>query len=147
MQVEAICNGTVLDHIPSEVLFKIVTLLGLDQFSGPVTIGNNFESKRIGRKGIIKMTDRYFTEEELSRITILAPDVRLNVIKDYQVVEKHLLSLPQSVVGLVRCPNPRCITCAEPMPTRFSVLRKEDSVQLTCDYCARQLDSLQADLL
>lgn len=147
LQVEAIRNGTVLDHIPSDVLFQIVALLGLEQFSAPVTIGNNFESKRIGRKGIIKMTDRYFTQEELSRITILAPDVRVNVIKDYKVVEKQVLSLPKEVVGLVRCPNPRCITSSEPMPTRFSVLRRGEGVQLTCDYCARQLESQQAELL
>ncbi|KGN83157.1 MULTISPECIES: aspartate carbamoyltransferase regulatory subunit [unclassified Porphyromonas] len=147
MMVESICDGTVLDHIPSDKLFAIVALLRLDQFSAPVTIGNNLESKRYGRKGIIKMTDRFFTEEEISRITILAPDIRLNVIRDFKVVEKKALKLPKEVVALVRCLNPKCITNNEPMPTRFSVVQDKQRVHLECHYCGRKCMGSEAQLL
>lgn len=146
--VEAICNGTVLDHIPSDKLFKIVALLGLDQAPTAITIGNNLESKRVGSKGVIKITDRFFSAEEISRIAILAPSVCLNIIKDYEVVEKKELSLPAEVAGLVRCPNGKCISSVEPMDTRFAVSRTEDEgVLLTCHYCGRSLLSEDCELI
>lgn len=140
MLVAAICDGTVLDHIPSHKLFKIVELLGLDTFSEPVTIGNNLDSRRCGSKGVIKMSDRFFSEDEINRIAILAPDVQLNVIRSYEVVEKRQITLPIEVVGLARCSNPKCITNAEPMPTRFAVSRPEhQGVILECRYCGRKI--------
>lgn len=149
MLVEAICNGTVLDHIPSDKLFQIVVLLGLDKFEdGPVTIGNNLDSRRCGKKGVIKMSDRFFSEEEINRIAILAPDVQLNVIRNYEVVEKRPLSLPEAVVGLVRCSNSKCITNAEPMPTRMLVSATADQhVCLECHYCGRKVLGDNAELL
>lgn len=147
MMVESICNGTVLDHIPANKLFTIVSLLRLEQFAEPVTIGNNLESKRCGSKGIIKMTNRFFSEEEISRISILSPDVRLNVIRDFQVVEKKVISLPSEVVSVVRCPNPRCITNNEPMATRFAVEQEEHLVRLECHYCGRKMLGGEAELL
>lgn len=147
MMVESICNGTVLDHIPSDKLFAIVSLLRLDQFTAPVTIGNNLESKRYGKKGIIKITDRFFSEEEISRIAILAPDIRLNVIKDYEVVEKKPITLPNSVVGLVRCSNAKCITNNEPMLTIFQVEQSEAQAHLECHYCGRKMLGSEVELL
>lgn len=148
LMVEAICNGTVLDHIPSDKLFKIVSILGLDCAETPITIGNNLESKQVGRKGIIKITDRFFNEEEINRITILAPSIRLNIIKNYEVVEKKHLALPSIVVGLVRCPNSKCITNAEPMPTKLSVaMETGGSVQLTCHYCGRSQRGTDCEIL
>lgn len=140
MLVEAICNGTVLDHIPSGKLFKIVTLLGLDHVSAPITIGCNLDSRRLGSKGIIKISDHFFSEDEINRIAILAPDVRLSIIRDYAVIEKRSLTLPKSVVGLVRCSNGKCITNAEEMPTRFvTEMTDERRVRLECHYCGRQV--------
>ncbi len=149
MLVEAICNGTVLDHIPSSKLFKIVSMLGLDKLSNPVTIGQNLDSKRCGKKGVIKISDRFFSPEEISRIAILAPRVQVNVIRDYEVVEKHLVTLPEEATALVRCPNPKCITNAEPMPTRFAVTLEEGSpsVSLECHYCGRKTTGDTAELL
>lgn len=147
MMVESICDGTVLDHIPSDKLFAIVSLLRLDQFTAPVTIGNNLESKRFGQKGIIKMTDRFFTEEEISRIAIIAPNVRMNIIRGFKVVEKKSLTPPSEVVGLVRCPNAKCITNNEPMATRFRVQGKKDELELECHYCSRKTISTKVELL
>lgn len=149
MLVEAICDGTVLDHIPSDKLFKIVALLQLEQMTTPITIANNLESAHCERKGIIKMNDRFFSEKELNKIAILAPSVRLNVIRGYDVVEKKNLSLPSEIIGLVRCSNAKCITNAEPMTTRFAVMQDETTQRaiLECQYCSRKAQADEAELL
>ena len=88
LQVAALENGTVIDHIPSDKVFTVVALLGLENTDSNITIGNNFESKKLGKKGIIKVADRYFTAEEVSRLSVVAPNVKLNIIRHYEVVEK-----------------------------------------------------------
>lgn len=117
LQVAALCNGTAIDHIPSNQVFKVLSLLNLGDLKNPVTIGNNLESKKMGTKGIIKISDKFFEEEEINRIALIAPNVVLNIIKDYQVVEKKRISLPQTILGIVKCNNPKCITNNEPMLT------------------------------
>ena len=82
LQVTALENGTVIDHIPTEKLFTVVSLLHLDKCEESVTIGNNFTSKKIGKKGLIKVSGRFFTDEEISRRSVVCPNVRLNIIKD-----------------------------------------------------------------
>jgi aspartate carbamoyltransferase regulatory subunit len=88
MLVSAIENGTVIDHIPAEKTYEVVDLLGLRESDTPVTIGYNLPSKKIGRKGIIKITDKFFSNEEISRLSVVAPKIVLNIIKDYEVVLK-----------------------------------------------------------
>nr|WP_185154965.1 aspartate carbamoyltransferase regulatory subunit [Dysgonomonas sp. HDW5A] len=134
LQVAALCNGTAIDHIPSNQVFKVLSLLNLGDLKNPVTIGNNLESKKMGTKGIIKISDKFFEEEEINRIALIAPSVVLNIIKDYQVVEKKRISLPQTILGIVKCNNPKCITNNEPMLTRFEVL-DNNKVVLNCHYC------------
>ena len=99
MLVEAIRDGIVLDHIPSDKLFKIVALLHLEELTTPVTIGNNLQSVRHQRKGIIKMADHFFSPKDVDKIALLAPEVHLNVIRDYQVVEKRKVTLLWRYVG------------------------------------------------
>lgn len=134
LQVAALCNGTAIDHIPSDQLFKVVSLLNLASLPHPITIGNNLESKKMGSKGIIKIADKFFEESEINRIALIAPNVVLNIIKNYQVVEKKRVSLPQTIYGIVKCNNPKCITNNEPMQTRFEVL-DNNQVVLNCHYC------------
>jgi len=137
--VAAIENGTVIDHIPPEQLFKIALMLGLEKTSSTITIGNNFISGEMGRKGVIKIADKFFEEDELDRIALIAPNVILNIIRDYEVVEKRTVTLPDEVVGLVKCNNPKCVTNNEPMPTRFEVIDKEKGT-LKCHYCERKIN-------
>lgn len=134
LQVAALCNGTAIDHIPSDQLFKVVSLLNLDNLAHPITIGNNLESKKMGTKGIIKISDKFFEESEINRIALIAPNVILNIIKDYRVIEKKRVSLPHIIKGIVKCNNPKCITNNEPMETRFEVL-DNTQVVLNCHYC------------
>ena len=136
-QVAAIKNGTVIDHIPAEKTYQVVNLLELQTLDTPVTIGYNYPSKKIGRKGIIKVSDRFFTDEEISRLSVVAPNVVLNVIKDYEVVEKKTVTTPDELRGIVKCNNPKCITNNEPMQTVFNVVDKVHGI-LKCHYCDKE---------
>ena len=91
LKVSAIENGTVIDRIPSHVLFKVINILGLDSCPHQITFGMNLDSKHLDKKAIIKVADRFFTAEEINRIALIAPTAKLNVIKNYEVAEKHLV--------------------------------------------------------
>lgn len=132
--VAALKNGTAIDHIPSDQVFKVVSLLRLQELKNPITIGNNLESKKMASKGIIKIADKFFKEDEINRIALVAPNVKLNIIKDYEVAEKKQVTLPDEITGIVNCNNPKCISNNEPMKTRFHVIDKE-KVTLRCHYC------------
>jgi aspartate carbamoyltransferase regulatory subunit len=137
MQVAALKNGTVIDHIPSDKLFTVVSLLGLEHMTNNITIGNNLESKLLGKKGIIKIANKFFSNDEINRIAVVAPNVRMNIIRDYEVVEKRQLQLPDELIGIVKCSNQKCITNNEPMPTRFHVIDKDNCV-IKCHYCEKE---------
>ncbi|MEN6588675.1 MAG: aspartate carbamoyltransferase regulatory subunit [Proteiniphilum sp.] len=134
LQVAALENGTAIDHIPTDAVFKVVALLQLQKLDNRITIGNNLRSNKMGKKGIIKVSDKYFREDELNRIALVAPNVNLNIIKEFEVVEKKKVVLPDEIVEIVKCNNPKCITNNEPMKTRFHVIDKE-KVELQCHYC------------
>lgn len=139
MLVAAIENGTVIDHIPTEKTFHVVNVLELEKLHTPVTIGCNYRSKKLGRKGIIKAEDKFFTDEEISRLSVVAPNVVLNIIRDYEVVEKKPVVTPDEIRGIVKCNNPQCITNNEPMDTVFRVVDKERGI-LKCCYCEKEQD-------
>ena len=144
MLVAAIKNGTVIDHIPTEKTYQVVSLLGLERLSTPVTIGYNYRSKKLTRKGIIKAEDKFFTDEEISRLSVVAPNIVLNIIRDYEVVEKKTVTTPNVLKGIVKCNNPKCITNNEPTATIFHVTDKENGI-LRCHYCEKEqcIDSVE----
>ena len=144
--VAAIKDGTVIDHIPADKTYHVVQLLGLDRMKTPVTIGNNFPSDRLGKKGIIKVADKFFTDEEVSRLSVLAPNIVLNIIRDYEVAEKRIVTTPDDLRGIVRCKNPKCITNNEPMQTYFHVVDKEHG-RLMCHYCEVEQDIGSVELV
>ena len=139
LQVAALENGTAIDHIPPRQLFKVADMLSLKELENTITIGNKFHSKKMGSKGIIKIADKFFEEDVINRIALIAPNVILNIIRDYEVVEKKTVELPDELVGLVKCNNPKCITNNEPMPTRFDVIDKESGT-VKCRYCERKIN-------
>ena len=136
LSVSAIKNGTVIDHIPAGSLFKVISILKLDELETMVTFGNGFESKQLGKKGIIKLSEVFFDNEEINKIALVAPTAKLNIIRDYEVVEKMKVEIPDEVTGIIKCVNPKCITNNEYVITRFSVISKE-MVQLKCHYCEK----------
>ncbi len=135
--VAAIKNGTVIDHIPADKTFQVVSLLGLEKETSPVTIGFNYPSAKLGKKGIIKISDRFFTSEEINRLSVVAPKIAISIIRDYEVVEKITVETPDTLHGIVKCQNPVCITNNEPMPTIFHVADKEGGI-LRCHYCDKE---------
>lgn len=145
LQVAALCNGTAIDHIPSDLLFKVVKLLRLETFDNRITIGNNFESSKMKSKGIIKIADYFFIENDINKLAVIAPNIILNIIKDYEVVEKKRLLLPDVIKDVVKCINPKCITNNEPMSTRFEVIDK-NCVELRCHYCDTKITEDQIEL-
>ena len=134
LSVSAIENGTVIDHVPAHQLFKVIQILGLDCIENQITFGTNLESKKLGRKAIIKISGIYFEDEDINRIALVAPDAKLNIIRDYEVVEKKVVEVPDNIVGVAKCMNPKCITNFETVTTKFKVVSKKE-VALKCHYC------------
>jgi len=137
--VSAIKDGTVIDHIPSKDLFKVITILGLDNIENQITFGTNLESKKLGKKSIIKISGMYFRNEDINKIALVAPEAKLNIIKDYVVVEKRIVNIPDEITGITKCVNPMCITNHEEVVTRFTVVDKKN-VKLKCHYCEKITD-------
>ena len=146
LQVAALENGTAIDHIPTDAVFKVVSLLQLQKLNNRITIGNNLKSSKMGSKGIIKVADKFFREDELNRIALVAPNVNLNIIRNYEVVEKKKVLLPDEIVEIMKCHNPKGITNNEPMKTRFHVTDKE-KVELQCHYCEIKIKKEEVVLL
>lgn len=136
LSVSAIQNGTVIDHIPARYLFKVIQILGLDKIDHQITFGTNLDSKKLGKKAIIKIADKYFEDDDINRIALVAPDAKLNIIKDYEVVEKKVVVVPDRIVGIAKCMNPQCITNHEQVTTKFRVISKKN-VALKCHYCEK----------
>jgi aspartate carbamoyltransferase regulatory subunit len=139
LQVSAIENGTVIDHIPARSVFQVVRILGLQDCKEQILFGTNLESKKYGQKGIVKVANRFFESDEINKIAIAAPSATLIVIRDYQVVEKKKVSIPDQIYKFVRCVNPNCITNHEQIPTRFNVIDKQE-IRLQCHYCEKVTD-------
>jgi len=137
--VNAIKEGTVIDHIPAKDLFKVIRILGLECSDNQITFGTNLKSEKLGKKAIIKIENRFFEQEEINKIALVAQDANLNIIKDYKVVNKMMVEIPDKVVGIVKCFNPKCITNNEPVTTKFTVVSKKD-VTLKCCYCEKITD-------
>lgn len=136
LKVSAIKDGTVIDHIPATHLFKVISILGLDKIDNQITFGTNLESQQLGRKAIIKVAGKFFEDDEINKISLVAPHAKLNIIKEYEVVEKRAVQIPEKIVGIVKCFNPKCITNNEAMTTRFSLVQ-EEPVALKCHYCEK----------
>jgi aspartate carbamoyltransferase regulatory subunit len=136
--VAALKNGTVIDHIPSDKLFMVVSILHLEKLPNQITIGNNLASKKLGSKGIIKVSDQFFTEQDINKIALIAPDAQLNIIRDYEVKEKKKLAIPDLIEDIVRCGNPNCVTNHQPINTRFELVDR-NPLTLRCHYCERMM--------
>lgn len=137
--VSAIKEGTVIDHVPASALFKVVSILNLDKLDTMISIGNSLGSKKLGKKGIIKLSKVFFKDSDINKIALVAPCAKLNIIRDYEVVEKKVVAIPDEIVGIVKCVNPKCITNNEKVDTRFNVVSKSE-VRLKCHYCEKITD-------
>lgn len=140
LSVSAIKNGTVIDHIPAKSLFRVITILDLDKFDNQITFGTNFDSKKLGKKAIIKVSNKTFVDDDVNRIALIAPDAKLNIIKDFEVVEKYTVKVPDQIIGIAKCVNPKCITNNELVKTKFQVISTNGENVLKCHYCEKITD-------
>ncbi len=137
LTVKAIENGTVIDHLQAINTYKIISILGIDKIDTEVFIGNNLESKKYGKKAIIKIADKFPSMEDVNKIALIDPNAVINIIKDYKVVEKKNVTLPETIQTFVKCINPKCITNHDNVETKFKVQVKDGKVGLKCYYCEK----------
>ena len=136
LEVSAIENGTVIDHIPSHNLFSVMNILEIDKIDNRITFGKNLKSKKIEKKAMIKISDLEIPEQVYSKIIAFAPKAHVSYIRDNKVVEKTILTVPDTISGCVKCANPMCVTNLENLNTHFDVTDKEN-LALKCSYCEK----------
>jgi aspartate carbamoyltransferase regulatory subunit len=141
LQITAVKNGTVIDHIPSDKTMKIVELLGLTSSNERITVAFNIDSSRSGKKGIIKIADRKLSSAEIEKIALIAEKSTINIIENFKVVDKKYPTLPEVLHNIIKCQNNKCITNIEDIESKFEL---EDENSLRCFYCERTMDKKEA---
>jgi aspartate carbamoyltransferase regulatory subunit len=136
LKVSAIENGTVIDHIPSGSVFQVIKILDLADYPNQLLLATNLDSRKMGKKGIIKVSNKFFKSQEINKIALVAPSATLIVIKNYEVIEKKKVEVPNMAENIVKCFNPNCITNSEEIATRFTVIDKKE-LKLKCHYCEK----------
>jgi aspartate carbamoyltransferase regulatory subunit len=138
LQVEAIKRGTVIDHIPAQVGFKLLTLFQLTETDQRITIGLNLPSKEQGRKDLIKIENTFLTDEQVNQLALYAPHATVNRIDEYEVVGKSKPNLPSRIDKVLVCPNTNCISRSEPVHSSFAVKKRDENISLKCKYCEKE---------
>jgi aspartate carbamoyltransferase regulatory subunit len=146
LRVSKINNGTVIDHISGGYALDVVKILGITGKEKRVmTIAINVPSKRFGIKDIVKIEGKALSQQEVNKIALVAPHASINIVRDFSVVEKLEVRLPNAIEGIVKCVNPCCISNSnEPITAKFRIEKKEPLV-LRCHYCSVILE--QDDVL
>lgn len=131
--ISPIRRGTVIDHITAGEALNVLKIIGITgTTTESVSVAMNVTSSKIGKKDIVKIENRELKKDEMDRISLIAPAVSINIIRDFKVFSKSGVERPKFLVGVVKCPNPGCISNAhEPISSRFEVLPKG----LHCMYC------------
>jgi len=142
LKIQPIKDGTVIDHITAGNAVKVLHILGIPKSSiSIVSVAMNVKSK-FGKKDIVKVENRELGPNEVDKIALISPKATINIIRDYEVAEKHKVKLPEEVIGIVRCSNPTCVSNSkEPVKSRFIVLNK-DPIQIKCYYCEREPEDI-----
>jgi aspartate carbamoyltransferase regulatory subunit len=148
LRVTPIKNGTVIDHIPAGMALKVLRILGIgDAVSSTVTVAMHVPSRLMGWKDIVKVEDRELASREIDKIALVAPTASVNVIRNYNVAEKHRVALPDRAVGILKCGNPNCISnTKEPVESEFLV-RSKNPIRVFCKFCDRELEDIAAHIV
>jgi len=137
LKVKPIKNGTVIDHITANKALNVLKILGLPNKDTSVTIAMNVKSSQMFAKDIVKIEGRELKSGEVDKIALIAPYATINIIRNYEIVNKGKVKLSNSVKGILKCPNPNCITnTSEPVQTKFQVIDKNPLI-LRCYFCER----------
>jgi len=136
LRVSKIKNGTVIDHITGGHALDVIKILGITgRVDGVVTVAINVPSKKLNVKDMVKIEGRELKSEEVDKIALLAPHATINIIRNYKVVEKQRVKLPNILREIVKCANPACISNSkEPVQPTFYV-ESEEPLRVRCHYC------------
>jgi len=141
LKVKPIRNGTVIDHITANKALNVLKILGLPSKEAAVTIAMNVKSSQMGNKDIVKVEGRELESREVDKIALIAPKATINIVRDYEIVGKGKVTLSNQVKGILKCPNPNCITNTnEPVTSKFSVM-DIGPLMLRCYYCERIMNN------
>lgn len=142
LKITPIKNGTVIDHITPGLAVKVLRILKIpESTSSVVSVAINVKSK-IGKKDIVKIENRELDTREVDKIALIAPKATINIIRDFEVVDKHRVKLPDEIIGIVKCSNPTCISNArEPVKSRFQLV-SDDPPIIKCYYCEREPEDI-----
>ena len=135
MNIEKILNGTVIDHIKEKQALRLFKLLRLDQIEGTMSMGFNLPSKKLGKKDLIKVEGRFFSEDELHQIALFAPEATISIIENHAIIKKFSVTLPLQIVGAIPCSNPQCVTANELIKSLFKIHKAVNTITLNCSYC------------
>ena len=145
-EVSAIEEGTVIDQITNKSTFKVANILNIKDIDKVVLIGFNLSSKKLGRKGILKIGGKLLTQEEVNKISLIAPDATVNIIKGSEVVEKFKVAIPDSIEEFLKCFNPNCVSNHQDIQSRFYVINKSP-IRIGCHYCERHMGEDDLELV
>ena len=137
MNIDSINNGYVIDHIQAGNAMKIYELLKLNELDCQVAIITNAKSQKTGRKDIIKIAKEM--EIDLDKLGFLDSNVTVNIVKNGQIVEKRKLTLPEKIINVAKCTNPRCITSIEKDLEQVFTLTDRENQVYRCRYCEMKL--------
>lgn len=140
IRVRKIKNGTVIDHIASGQALNVLKIIGIPKGypEATVTVGMNVPSPKEGFKDLIKVEGKELGKGEVDRIALISPKASINIIREYEVVVKKAVSIPDTITGILRCSNPNCISNFEDR-TEFRVEEK-GPIKLRCKFCERTMD-------
>jgi len=140
LRVRKIREGTVIDHIPAGLALTVIQILGITGREGNViAMVMNVDSRKLGKKDILKIEGRELRSEEVNKVALVAPTATINIVKDFTVVKKFRVDLPSEIRGIISCPNPTCITRREKIEPVFKVISK-NPLKLKCDYCGTYIN-------
>lgn len=135
--VQRIREGTVIDHIPSGQALNVLKILGIKGGGGyRVAMVMNVDSRKLGKKDMVKVEERELSLTEVDKIALVAPEATINTVRNYRVEKKAKVRLPDRIKGILTCTNPNCISnkLREPVVPSFKVLSRKPTV-LLCEYC------------
>jgi aspartate carbamoyltransferase regulatory subunit len=142
LKITPIKNGTVIDHIGNGLALEVLRIIGVKELDkdSTVSVALHVRSGKVGWKDIVKVENMELSPRKVNAIALIAPTATISIIREFQVREKRPVDLPEKIVGVLRCPNPNCISNqSEPVESEFEVARRRP-VLLRCVYCERLVD-------
>jgi len=148
LKITPIKNGTVIDHIGNGMALEVLRIIGVQTLDkdSTVSVAIHVRSGKLGWKDIVKVENMELSPRKVNAIALIAPTATISIIRDYKVREKRTVDLPERIIGILRCPNPNCISNQpEPVESEFEVVERRPVV-LTCAFCERRVDDFLRSL-